>query len=295
MFPAPVLQWGMRSLLCALIAAALTLPAGAAAPDDGAKLREDYEALRPALQRTDFGRPIHLDSEDKAQVMRGDVHAVLDHPYAKIRDALAMPGSWCELLVLPFNVKGCEVRGSDGLSLYIGRTYDTPIDKATRLDFRFKAAAIGDDSLRLRLDAGNGPLGTKDYHIVFSAIPLDARHTFVHLSYGYSYGTFSKWAMQTYLATSGASKVGFSKDADGHPVGGMRGVLERNTMRYFLAIDAFLDTLSTPPGTREQSRIAAWFDATEKYPKQLHEMSRAEYMAYKPQDYRAPRERVAAH
>ena len=112
---------------------------------------------------------------------------------------------------------------------------------------------------------------------------------------GYTYGLVSKWAMQTYLATSGSAKVGFSKDDAGHEVGGMRGVLERNTMRYFLAIDAFLDTLEAPPGERERRRMAAWFDATEKYPRQLHEMSRPEYLGYKRQDFLPPRERVAAH
>jgi len=285
----------MRTL--ALFIAAATLAFAAAATDlpEGAKLRDRYEALQPSLRHNAFGRPIDLASEDKAQVMRGDVYAVLDHPYAMIREALSSRESWCELLVLPFNVKGCEVRGRDGLSLYIGRRYDTPIDAAARIDFSFAKPAASDDYMRLKLDASNGPVGTKDYHIVFSAIPLDAKHTFVHLSYGYTYGTLSKWAMQTYLATSGAAKVGFSKGEDGREVGGMRGVLERNTMRYFLAIDAFLDTLPTPPGTRDRDRIAAWFDATEKYPKQLHEMSRTEYLAYKPQDYRPPRERVAAH
>ena len=274
-----------------LLAAALAFATGAADLPDGARLRDRYEALRPELQRNAFGRPIHLASEDRAQVMRGDVHAVLDHPYAKVREALASRESWCELLVLPFNVKGCEVRGGDGLSLYIGRTWDTPLDKATRIDFTFAPAASTDGYLRLELDAAHGPIGTKDYHIVFAAIPLDAHHTFVHLAYGYTYGTLSKWAMQTYLATSGSAKVGFSKDAEGHEVGGMRGVLERNTMRYFLAIDAFLDTFDAPPAARADRRIKAWFDATERYPRQLHEMSRGEYLAYKPRDLHPPRER----
>ena len=277
-----------------LLAAAL---AATSAADDGegAKLRERFEQLAPELQHNAFGRPIHLASQEKAQAVRGDVHAVLDHPYAQVREALGTRESWCALLVLPFNVKGCELQGGDGLSLYIGRTWDTPVDKATRIDFRFTTPALGDGYLRLKLDAATGPLGTSDYHIVFSAVPLDERRTIVHLSYGYSYGMLSKWAMQTYLATSGAAKVGFSRDDAGQYVGGMRGVLERNTMRYFLAIDAYLDTRDAPPAERERRRMAAWFDATEKYPRQLHEMSRTEYLGYKRQDFLPPRERLAAH
>ena len=271
---------------------------GGAPADDAAKLRARYGELKPELEHNAFGRPLHLASEDRAQAMRGDVHAVLDQPYERIRGALGDRQSWCALLVLPFNVKGCELRGDEGLSLYIGRTWDTPVDKATRIDFTFEPAAAGEDYLRLRLVAPTGPLGTRDYRIVFSAVPLDASRTLVHLSYGYGYGVLSKWAMQTYLATSGAAKVGFSRERDDdgeHLVHGMRGVLERNTMRYFLAIEAYLETLDAPPRVREQRRMAAWFDATERYPKQLHEMTRAEYLAYKRADFTSPRERVAAH
>jgi hypothetical protein len=285
------------SIRMAVLVAALCMPFAPRAADDaaeGARLRERYEALKPELQHNAFGRPVHLASEEKAQVMRGDVHAVLDRPYAQVREALATRESWCALLVLPFNVKGCELQGSDGLSLFIGRTWDTPVGKATRIDFRFAATTADASALHLQLDAPTGPLGTRDYHIVFAAVPLDAGHTFVHLSYGYAYGALSKWAMQAYLATSGASKVGFSKDDAGHFVGGMRGVLERNTMRYFLAIDAYLATVGQPADVREARRMGAWFDAAERYPRQLHEMSRPEYLAYKPQDFVPPRERVAA-
>ncbi|MCY1186091.1 hypothetical protein D9M73_269280 [compost metagenome] len=58
-------------------------------------------------------------------------------------------------------------------------------------------------------------------------------------------------AMQGYLATIGRDKVGFSivgNNARGQPihVGGTRGVIERNTMRYYLAIEAYLSALSAP-------------------------------------------------
>ena len=276
-----------------LLAAAIAIAGSASGGDEASAMRARYEQLKPELQRNAFGRPIHLASEEKAQAMRGDVHAVLDHPYAQVREALSTREAWCEALVLPFNVKGCELRGKDGLSLYIGRTWDTPVDKATRIDFSFTPPAADEDALQLKLDAPVGPIGTQDYHIVFSAVPLDARHTFVHLSYGYKYGTMSKWAMQAYLATSGASKVGFSKDGEGHYIGGMRGVLERNTMRYFLAIDAYLDSVGAPQDVAAARRMAAWFDATEKYPRQLHEMDRGQYLAYKKLDFIPPRQRVA--
>jgi len=76
------------------------------------------------------------------------------------------------------------------------------------------------------------------------------------------------------------------ENGQGKPVycGGMLGALERNTMRYFLAIDAYLGSLSVPEDKRLQKRLSDWFAATEKYPLQLHEMSRGEYLAMKQQE-----------
>jgi hypothetical protein len=73
------------------------------------------------------------------------------------------------------------------------------------------------------------------------------------------------------------------RDAQGRPthVGGMLGATERNTMRYFLAIDAYLASLAAPQEKRVDKRLNDWFAATEKYPRQLHEMDRGEYLAMK--------------
>ena len=63
-------------------------------------------------------------------------------------------------------------------------------------------------------------------------------------------------------------------------IGGVRGLLERNTMRYYLAIDAYLATLDKPL----DQRFARWFDATEQYPQQLHEVERSAYLQMKAQE-----------
>jgi hypothetical protein len=94
-------------------------------------------------------------------------------------------------------------------------------------------------------------------------------------------------ALQGYLATSGRDKVGFSiveRDAEGRPayVGGTRGMLERNTMRYYLALEAYLDSLDAPPGESLDRRLRAWYAAIERYPVQLQEeLSREEYLRLK--------------
>ncbi len=294
---------GLRA--CAAIAAAACIaPALAAAvvdapPLGGSELRAKYTELRPNLERNHFGRPVHLDSSESGGQLKGEVHALLAHPFAKVRDGLASASNWCDILTLPFNVKRCESTSVDSIALHIGRTRDTPLSQCVRIDFRYSALVVSDDLLKLQLEAPNGPLGTKNYRIVLDAVPLNAGRTFMHMSYGYGYGAVSKLAMQAYLSTTGASKVGFSSegdDAQGQPrlVGGMRGVLERNTMRYFLAIDSYLNTLAIPPDARQQKRLLEWFDASERYPRQLHEMTREEYVAMKTRDLAASQQRVAS-
>jgi hypothetical protein len=68
-------------------------------------------------------------------------------------------------------------------------------------------------------------------------------------------------------------------------VGGLRGVVERNAMRYYLAIEAHLGALSAPPGARPERSMREWFAATERYPRQLHEIGRAEYLEMKRVEY----------
>ena len=96
--------------------------------------------------------------------------------------------------------------------------------------------------------------------------------------------------MQAYLGTLGRGKVGFTATgtpAGGQPryVGGTRGIVERNTMRYFLAIDAFLGAVSVPPQAQLEKRLRDWFSASERYARQLHEMERGEYLDMKRREH----------
>jgi len=115
---------------------------------------------------------------------------------------------------------------------------------------------------------------------------LPGAKTFLHLGYSYAVNFGAGLALQAYLATVGSAKVGFTvigKQADGRPdyIGGMRGLLERNTLRYYLAIDSFLEAATAPPAAQLEKRLQNWFTATERYPRQLHEIDRAAYLAMK--------------
>lgn len=248
-------------------------------------LRELHSQLQPQLARNDFKRPLVIESTQGAGNLKGEVYAIVEQPFERVRNELSSADNWCDVMMLPQNVKGCQA-ASERLQVNIGRKHDQPLKDAYAVDFAYRVIARSSDFLQVRLDAAEGPVGTRDYRIVLEAIPIDAKRSFIHLSYAYGYGLAAKVAMQGYLATTGSDKVGFSvagREADGSPkyVDNVRGVVERNTMRYFLAIEAYLGSLDVPASQQAEKRLQDWFAATEQYPRQLHEMERADYVAMK--------------
>ncbi len=256
---------------------------------DPAALRAKHSELREQLRNNNFQRALHIDSTEVGDTLKGDVFAVLDHPFGAVSKALKEPSGWCDVLLLPFNTKYCRpAAAGEGtmLQVRIGRKFDQPVENAYRIDFSWQPVAATADYFETRLNARSGPVGTRDYRIVVSAVPLDSGRTFMHLSYSYGYGVAGRMAMQGYLATAGADKVGFTssgRDGNGQPIyiGGMRGAIERNAMRYYLAIDAHLASLRAPPEQQLDTRIETWFNATERYARQLREMDRSTYVAMK--------------
>ncbi|MBA2962599.1 MULTISPECIES: hypothetical protein [Ramlibacter] len=273
-------------LLCLAIGCCGLAPAALA---DAGELRARHEQLQEQLRNNPYGRTLHIVSTEEPERLTGDVFAVLDHPFARVSTALQDPAHWCDILLLPFNTKYCHaVEGTNGpgLRVRIGRKFDQPLEQAYRIDFGWNKVAAQPDYFESRLVAPQGPVGTRDYRISVAAVPLERGKTFLRLTYSYGYGLTGRLAMQAYLGTVGADKVGFSvvgKESDGQPqyIGGVRGAIERNAMRYYLAIDSYLDSLTVPPAQQLERRIQGWFDATERYPRQLREMDRATYVAMK--------------
>jgi len=120
---------------------------------------------------------------------------------------------------------------------------------------------------------------------------LEDGQTFLHLQYSFGYGLQARFAMGLYLATAGSDKVGFtmvkpSADGTPQPVRGIRGAVERNVMRYFLAVEAHVAALPAPEPDRFERSLELWLDATEAYATQLHEMDRDAYLAMKRKEHR---------
>jgi hypothetical protein len=273
----------LARLASGLAAACLfALPALQAQADAGS-LRARHTELREELRNNPYQRQLHIDSSESPSKLQGDIYAVLDHPFERVSEALRSPDAWCDIMLLPFNTKYCRA-GEDRVGVRIGRKYNQPVEQAFKIDFQFRNVAASSDYLESRLTAAQGPVGTRDYNIRVEAVPLEGGKTFMHLSYAYGYGGMGKMAMQAYLSTAGADKVGFSQ-ANGQPIGGVRGAIERNAMRYYLAIDSYLDSLNAPEAQRVERRINHWFASTERYPRQLREMDRSTYVSMKRAEY----------
>ena len=273
-------------LACVLLA---TVCAAPAFPQDASALHAAHTQLRERLAASPFHRPLVLESTQGDASLKGDVYAVVEQPFTVVAPALQGTAHWCDLLILHLNVKHCGAAGAapnEVLTLVVGRKFDQPLPDGHKVAFRYSVPAATVDYLRVRMAADSGPLGTRDYQLAVEAAPLDAKRSFVHLSYSYSYGMAARIAMQGYLSTLARDKVGFSvtgQGENGQPVyvGGLRGVAERNTMRYYLAIEAYLGALSAPPAEQVEKRLRDWFAATEQHPLQLHEMARDDYLAMK--------------
>ena len=277
--------------MAALLALAVSFPllarsAGALGPT---ALQGRHAALAPELASNAFGGPLVLKSEQASRRVDGEVYAILDHPFPKVAAALSDPGQWCEILILHLNTKYCrrvQEQAGTTLDVRIGKKDPQSLESASRLAFSWRPPVVKPDYVAATLESGDGPYDTRDYRLLAEAVPLDAHRTFLHMGYALSHGLASELAIKVYLGTTGRDKVGFtrldaSRSDDDAYVGGMRGVVERNTMRYYLAIDAYLDSLVAPPPQQLERRLQAWFEATEKYPRQLHEVERDAYLRMK--------------
>ncbi len=281
-----------RALRVACLTLAVAVAPLAVSAQDAAALRTRHAVMTDKFANNQFGRPLVLESTQTSGDLKGDVYAVVDHPFAMVQQALQSPDHWCDILILHLNVKRCKARSGmpKMLNLSVGRKFDQPIEDAYQLEFSYRVAASTPDYLQVQLSAEEGPLSTKNYRIQVEVVPVDPKRSLIHMSYAYGYGFAARVAMQTYLATLGSQKVGFTvlDRKDGKPIyqNGVLGLLERNTMRYYLAIDAYLAAYALPAAEQPERRIREWYASTERYAEQLHEMELNEYLDMKRNEIR---------
>ncbi len=275
-------------LLALLLFLGVGRPVFAAETAGADALLAAYRELRPKLEANVFGVPIHVESDDEGKLRRGEIYGVIAHPFSRLTETLRNPRAWCTIALLHLNIKTCtyeHTEEGEWLNFYSGRKFYEPPEKAYILRYAFRVDVTRADYLAVTLAAESGPFGTTGYHIMLEAVPLESG-AFVHFRYAYRTSLISHVATVGYLATFGSGKPGFTvigQDNEGKPkyVSGVRGIVERNAMRYYLAIQAFLESLGVPEAQRIEQGFQRWFDLTERYPAQLHELERVDYLKYK--------------
>ncbi|MDA8412256.1 MAG: hypothetical protein M0023_00520 [Desulfobacteraceae bacterium] len=282
-----------------ILAAAVLCPAGFASagetPRQGKELLLGiYHSNKTRLETSSFGLPLVLESSEQGNRVHVDVYGVFDYPFDSVAGMLKVRANWCDIVSLHLNVKACtygELPGDRQLTFYIGRkVYQAPED-AHQVTYDYRIAKQQPGYLDIVLSAGKGPFGTKGHRMRFEALHLDGRKTFVHVSYEYSDSVALRLAAKIYFATLGRDKVGFTvtgtdEHGDEIYIGGPRGSIERNAVRYYFAIQTFMDTLRYPEENRFNMRINEWYDLTSRYRKQLFELDKKDYLSFKIKEHK---------
>jgi hypothetical protein len=280
------------------VAAAILFSAGSVSsvekPRQGGDILLDtYHRNMAKLERNSFGFPLFLESFEQDDRVNVDVYGIFDYPFSSVVNVLKVPANWCDIVSLHPNVKVCTYKELTGvwlLTFYIGRKVYQPPEDTRQVIYRYRNIGQHQRYLDIILSADEGPFGTKDHRMRFEALPLDGGRTFVHVSYSYNNSVALRLAEKAYFATLGWGKVGFTvtgADRNGKPVyiGGPRGAIERNAVRYYFAIQAFMNTLRYPEESRFSMRISEWYDLTNRYRKQLFDLDKKEYLTFKTKEH----------
>jgi hypothetical protein len=280
-------QYPLVRLLTGMAALLLLLPPerGVSADGDSDRLPDQAEILE-MIAESPFGEPIHLTSVEREREVQGDIYAIVDAPLAELGAALENVEAWCETLILHLNVKTCVHHEADDgarMTLYMGRKRYQDAEVVEQMHLDFHRDQPDKDRVIIRLQADRGPQGIREFRMDLQAVALDEHRSLLHLHYSIGYGALARMAMRIYFTFGGRDHIGFTvedHDPDGEPihVDGIRGLIERNTVRFYFAFKAYL---REPDPDRLEARLAHWFDLTERHPDQLREMDKDNYLAQK--------------
>jgi hypothetical protein len=289
----------LPKFLLFMVAVAILFSAGSASAVEKPRRGEDilldtYHRNMARLERNSFGLPLFLESFERDDKVHVDAYGIFDYTFSSVVNVLKVPANWCDIVSLHPNVKACTYRELPGawlLTFYIGRRFYQPPEDALQVIYHYRNVDQQQRYLDIILSADAGPFGTKDHRMRFEALPLDGGRTFVHVSYAYSDSVALRLAGKVYFATLGRGKAGFTvtgTDRNGNPIyiGGPRGAIERNVVRYYFAIQSFMNTLRCAEESRLSMRAIKWYDLTIRYRKQLFDLDKKDYLTFKTKEHK---------
>lgn len=260
------------------------------------QLQQQFQSMQAPLAHSVFQPPLVLTSSERPERVAGDIYGSVHFRFAQLQSVMQSPARWCEVLLLLSNTKRCQVHTDGGtpyLQVHIGGKGEENVGPNAGSRFDFQVGQQAPDFLDVLLSAESGPMGASQIRIHIEGVALTETTSFLHLHYSYDTGWLARTTMGIYLQTLGRGKVGFTPlpGADGTPVRyieGVRGVIERNVVRYFIGLNCALTHAELRAPQRFPAMAACWYDAEELHPVQLHELERADYLTMKAHEYQAP-------
>ncbi|MGD0282248.1 MAG: hypothetical protein ABSB95_07800 [Dissulfurispiraceae bacterium] len=254
-------------------------------------LLDKYHEIKKELEKNSGTVPFHVESSANAHASQVDIYGIIKYPFEMVQNEFLVPTNWCDIVLPHLNVRACtykKVNDTWLLNIYNVDKSSEPLEDAYQMKFLYRVSVLQPEYFNISLTADEGPSHTKDHLLGFEAIPLETDTTFIHMRYSFGYSAFGYFLMKIF----GGSKIGFSisgTDSSGNPVyvGGLRGIVERYVVYYYLAVLAYLDTLKSPPDQRFGKRISQWYDLTAGFKNQLFEMNKEEYFTHKNQDWKS--------
>ncbi len=253
-------------------------------------LQQAYEGFQKRYGVLAPHIPLSLHSTQTGARIRTEVYGTVHGSFADVAQTLSRPEGYCEFLPPLLNLKTCihyRDNSEDRIRFYVGgKRFMSPIGTIHIVSILRVVTHTADD-LHVRLSSVNGDVDEHGYRVDIEIAPF-GKNVLARVYTDYNPDRLTRMAVAAYVRTFASDKIGFTRvpgGTKGEYVRGMSGIIERNTVRAFLAMQAYLDTLSVEPDRRYEARLQRWFGLTEQFPEQLHEMNRADYLSAKRREH----------
>jgi len=227
--------------------------------------------------------PISVTSELNGDLSRVAISALVPVTFTELANFYRDDSQWCQAFFANVYVKSCYKNQRSLRLFYNNNDRYQDLEAAFRFDYRIETQQLDPTRLYISLIAASGPLGSFDYQLNIEAQAANAGNSFIRLVYQARYGWLARSAVYVYLKTLGGGKVGFSHDQDNKPVEGLRGVLERNAMRYLLALSAYFTNHES--GKPYTVTLKNWHDYAQVFQDELQEIDWNAYQSLKTKEY----------
>ena len=254
-------------------------------------LVDQYHKLEKTGKRLAATLPIYLKTVQKEKVLNVSLMGKIPFKFSDVSAVLAKPGSYCDFLPLLFNVKTCvitELNPVTRIKFYVAGKHYTPPITSYRIHAVFRLVDRTPEKIRVRLESEEDSLGKSGYDVDLVAIPLDGE-TLMYLKSRYAPGRVTRMATNTYVNVFARDKPGFTEIQE--PGGkkklitGFPAVIERSSVRAYLALKAYTLNYHLPPDKRFEACLKTWYDLNQPYKKQLYELERDQYLQIKRREH----------